>query len=93
MSLAYPHVCAIESALPTLSAGQESVSSVWPKTVMPFDLIILSAQRKFLSRARCQTPLDVAQLLLKTLVNDVVGRVSIQRVIEKQSKVDGHSPG
>ena len=52
---------------------------------MPFDLIILSAQRKFLSRARCATPLDVANLLLKTLSQPVVGRVSIQRV-ERESK-------
>ena len=57
---------------------------------MPFDLIILSAERKFLSRARCQTPLDVANLLLKTLPNLVVGRVSIQRVIDKELKSDGH---
>ena len=55
---------------------------------MPFVLIVLSAQRKFLSRARCETPLDVANLLLKTLAQPVVGRVSIQRVIEKESKGD-----
>ena len=58
---------------------------------MPFDLIILSQQRKFLSRARCETPMGVAALLLKTLRQPVVWRVSIQRVSEKKSKVNGHS--
>ena len=51
-----------------------------------FDLIVLSADRKFLSRARCQTPLDVANLLLKTLKQPVVGRVSIQRVPERKTE-------
>ena len=55
---------------------------------MPFDLIVLSAERKFLSRARCQTPLEVAHLLLRTLSQPVVGRVSIQRVIDKPLKSD-----
>ena len=50
---------------------------------MPFDLIVLSAQRKFLSRAQRDTPIEVATFLVKVLRQPVVGRVSIQRVVEK----------
>ena len=50
---------------------------------MPFDLIVLSEQRKFLSRATLATPQDTANRVLLLLANQVVGSVSIKRTKPK----------
>jgi len=51
-----------------------------------FDLIVLSQQRKFLSRAKLETVQDVANRVLLTLRNDVVGSITIRRIIPKEEK-------
>ena len=49
-----------------------------------FDVIWLSIQRKFLSRKRCQEAQEVGRLVAEILSKDVVGSVSIKRVIPKE---------
>ena len=51
-----------------------------------FALIVLSDQRKFLSRKTCQTPEEAGAYVARMLQEAVVGSLSVQRVSEKQSK-------
>ena len=51
-----------------------------------FAIIILSAQRKFLSRKVCQIPVEAGQFVADMLQKDVIGSLSIQRVKPKVEK-------
>ena len=57
-----------------------------------FDLIVLSEQRKFLSRAKLSTSQDVAHRLLLLLGQPVVGSVTIKRVQEKSPSPSLRTP-
>ena len=51
-----------------------------------FDLIVLSAQRKFLSRKSCLSAGDVARAVAVLLTQAVVGSVTIRRRVVKEAK-------
>ena len=57
-----------------------------------FAIIVLSHQRKFLSRKVCQTPVEAGQFVCDLLQKDVVGSVSIQRMKPKVEKELPPSP-
>lgn len=48
-----------------------------------FDCIILSLQRKFLSRKRCETSVEMGQFVADILQRDIVGSLSIKRILPK----------
>ena len=46
---------------------------------MPFAVVVLSPERKFLSRRVCLTPVETGQYVADLLQKDLVGHLSIQR--------------
>ena len=46
---------------------------------MPFAVVVLSQERKFLSRRVCQSPVETGQYVADLLQKDLVGSLSIQR--------------
>ena len=57
-----------------------------------FDLLILSAQRKFLSRKTCETAGDAARAVAVLLIQEVVGSVTIRRRVVKEPKPTKEPP-
>ena len=53
---------------------------------MPFAVIVLSRERKFLSRRVCQTPVETGQYVANVLQKDLVGSLSIAREKPKPLK-------
>lgn len=51
-----------------------------------FAIIVLSPQRKFLSRKVCTTSVEAGQFVADILQKDLVGSLSIQRVKPKVEK-------
>ena len=49
-----------------------------------FDCIVLSPERKFLSRTRCQDFQETARFVQIILQKDLVGSLSIKRVMLKE---------
>lgn len=58
-----------------------------------FDVIVLSLQRKFLSRKRCGTSLEVGQFVADVLQKPLVGSLSVKRVVEKKASVGDPDSG
>ena len=56
-----------------------------------FDVIVLSLQRKFLSRKRCESALEVGQFVADILQRGVVGSLSIKRVEGQGDSTNGHA--
>ena len=56
-----------------------------------FDIIVLSLQRKFLSRKSCSTEGETGQFVAAILRHAVVGSLSIKRVVPKEEPVAGDS--
>ena len=52
---------------------------------MSFALIVLSLERKFLSRVVVETPIEVGQKVADLLGRSLVGSISIQREKPKES--------
>ena len=50
---------------------------------MPFDVIVLSLQKKFLSRKACLTVHETALFVQNILQKEIVGSLSIKRVVPK----------
>ena len=50
---------------------------------MAFDVIVLSTQKKFLSRKACLTVHETALFVQNILQKDLVGSLSIKRVVPK----------
>ena len=54
-----------------------------PSSPTAFDCIVLSLDRKFLSRKRCQDWNDTAHFVQAILQKDIVGSLSIKRVVPR----------
>lgn len=58
---------------------------------MSFALVILSVERKFLSRKVVETPVQAGQVVADLLAKEVVGSISVSRAKPKQT--GGEMPG
>lgn len=59
---------------------------------MPFDVIVMSLQKKFLSRRSCPTVHEAALFVQAILQKDVVGSLSIRRIVPKPQHVTDDRP-